>query len=522
MARNLVALEPGTDRSRRGVTLPGLPSLSDTAQQEGHHECTHPDRVAARNPRRSGRCVALVASVAGAHEQSEPHDDAAARDTGLGASGGFRKVHRPAYPTWRSPPRPARNWWSTVGRIPGAPGSRLTGEFPRLCLKGPERVHTLDSQAVLPQTCPRATLPGRSCPGQPIRAQRGHILGHQTSDHESASPWLVGTETTIIGSSTPARCSIDHYSYRLSKMRFMFWLVPLIGLSGGVWALLSLSEGTLNPKLKDKVSWWLMGNTPIELSDRWPSTFLTIYDTVFGDKKFSLRFGFVSAAISIFFFAVLLLVWGILHPQQFSSFFYQGSVSGMRLILLVFVLTNIVPDYLSNCQSRWIIGRLRYSERGFLTYVVWIVLDGILTAVLSLLFVILVSAVVNCVLEWPGLFGGESSSRPILDVRALLSLQSSDGHILPAQKGFFGSDKIPFRYPPYGVFFYTTFLTSLSLWLYGLCGAVVAFLHRFLGPGAFIFKWLDFDCHPLSSLGALMALVIATLYILTSVLVRVF
>ena len=297
------------------------------------------------------------------------------------------------------------------------------------------------------------------------------------------------------------------------------WLGLLLTLSAGTWGLFAYFEDTSRQEIKDKISSWLTGITPIHLSARWPSTFVQIFDGLFGNRKFSFRFGLISAVSSIVIVAILLCAWWITHPQEVLSYFSQHWFYSV-LILFVFSVANIVPDYLSNCQSRYIMGKMSHSAANLRSYAGWLVLDFFLTVTFSLLIVVPLSFWTNdyIIFLTSGLFA-TSPNADTFDIAKFLTLHSTK--IFSRHDDMTGGYRVSMS-PPYGLFFYTTFLTSTWLWIYSLCGTLVAIVHRLFGRDAAIFKWFDFEKHPLKSLGGICAMFVTFLYISVTLLLALF
>lgn len=308
-------------------------------------------------------------------------------------------------------------------------------------------------------------------------------------------------------------------------MVFFHWLATFFGLIGGVWALFSLLESCASKETKTSVTSWVRSNLPVQVDDKWSSTFVSAFDGLFGPRLLSLRFGLVSSMLSVLCVALLFLIWDMLYPAE-SSFYFFVNLEDPTFILIIFggifIVTNLLTDYLSNCQTRFVLGKLvaalktNAHRSAFYTYSKWLIADLVLTVSLSAAIVIPVSlyvtdayvSVMSVIYE-----GNEGIDR--FDLGRMLSLH---GTKIPTE--FTGqvakSFNISVYTPPFGIFFYTTVLTSIWLWLYAISGAFVRVLFRVLGPNAIVFRIFDFDHHPLSSLGGVSAILVGIAVIIVS------
>ena len=174
-------------------------------------------------------------------------------------------------------------------------------------------------------------------------------------------------------------------------MELIIWFSMLIGIPAGIWGLFLALQASLPRMTNLKIANWLenddLRHFADKWSERWPETFVNIFDHIFGNRKFALRFMFVSALFSMSTFAILLIVWYLSTPQNIAGKFSDRPFTGTYLLLALFAFTNIIPDYISNCQTRTIISRLVATSPGFHHYVGWILLDFVLTVLISVFVV---------------------------------------------------------------------------------------------------------------------------------------
>ncbi|MEQ8276137.1 MAG: hypothetical protein RMA76_24225 [Deltaproteobacteria bacterium] len=132
-----------------------------------------------------------------------------------------------------------------------------------------------------------------------------------------------------------------------------------------------------------------------------------------------------------------------------------------RWLLLVYggatVVTNWVPDYLSLVQSRWVIGRIT-RHRGPLGWLAWLVLDAVLTMAVA----------------FGAIYFGAKLVLPLLGERVMIevgcftasSFTLSDAWSIFVAGLTFQTPPATLNYDAAGIYVYSTFLTSVWLWLH--------------------------------------------------------
>ena len=225
------------------------------------------------------------------------------------------------------------------------------------------------------------------------------------------------------------------------------------------------------------------------------------------------------------------MVWGMLRPDEVGLLFSGDPIEVLVQIGVIFIFTNVLTDYLSNCQTRYVLGRLVASQKtnahqsAFYTNYKWLIADLVLTLSLSVGIVLLFSELAkteilvlgsNCKnIDLPPKFISDYTP---YEVDKLISLHVSKITTICLYKDSNFSMSVSAQHytPPFGVFFYTTVLTSAWLWVYVISGSFLRMVSRVLGPNAIVFKMFDFNNHPLGSLGGVSALLVGSAFIVVS------
>lgn len=297
-------------------------------------------------------------------------------------------------------------------------------------------------------------------------------------------------------------------------MEFLVWFSMLIGIPAGIWGLFLALQASLPSRTNCRIAKWLENEEARKFADkwseRWPDTFVNIYDHIFGNRKLALRFVFVSALFSISIFAILLIVWYLSTPQNIAGKFSDRPFTVTYFLLGMFAFTNIIPDYISNCQTRIIISRLATTPSRIHHYLGWIFLDFSLTILIAILIVGSLSFFVDVfILVGPFYSWSDAMSIVGFNITQIFSLTALESIYSP-------ETGVTYTKPPYGALLYTTFATSFWMWLYSLSGAVVASNQKTIGLLSRIVKWFDIKRSPLGAIGGVCAMMVGLIYLTVS------
>lgn len=297
-------------------------------------------------------------------------------------------------------------------------------------------------------------------------------------------------------------------------MDFFVWLSLLLGIPSATWGLFLALQASLPQSKNCKVTAWLeKDNLRIvadQWSERWPETFTAIFDHIFGHRKVSLRFFSVSALFSVILFFVCLAIWYLSTPWNIAIEFSDRPLTGIILLLGLFVFSNIIPDYLSNCQTRAIISKLSERSINLKHYFFWLVLDFSLTALIAISIVGGLSYLVHVYLAVsPGTTWIDAMYRVRFNISHIFSLSFLNA-LVDWKTG------ITYTEPPYGTLFYTTFMTSAWLWLYSLSGTIISTNQKTFHFLAKLIGWFDVKKSPLGAIGGVCAIILAAVYLIAS------
>lgn len=250
------------------------------------------------------------------------------------------------------------------------------------------------------------------------------------------------------------------------------FIAAWIGSISFVWVLFDRAEKVTSAEAKESASRWLR-NLSVDLPERWPSQFALLFDRIFGERHLSFKCFFRSCIASAISIAILSLICISIRYREFSSATDKAFM--LAKIGIVMAMLNFVLDYISLLETRIIIkwmSRAHKSSR----LAIFLVLDFIIT---GLIFIVafLILALVGGAISYPEWLISTLKN-------GFLFREGGEGEVITL-----------------GIFIYSTYFTSVWIWLYVISGILVR------GTASFgsLFKWLkkvlDMENQPFRSIG---------------------
>jgi len=280
-------------------------------------------------------------------------------------------------------------------------------------------------------------------------------------------------------------------------------------LAGIVWKFFERVEAVLTESTKHELARWLRvksfeSGIVADESVNWPETFAKIFDRVFGRKHLSwhcFRRSALSTYIAFLFSMTILTLLKRKEAAEAIHLDIAMSVLSVIYNLFAAVFTNILPDYLSLLETRYLLSLMAKSRTQLITGAL-LVLDLGMTGLTGAYWLALFSILVESVMYNPhGTLAAQSSRlsyfvaqlpelrNPIVVVKQMSSL-----NLLAHSR------------------FYPAFLTSLWLWLYAASGFLLKLARRSdLGFDWFNRKF-DIEHKPLQSIGLVAGALVAVVY----------
>ena len=264
----------------------------------------------------------------------------------------------------------------------------------------------------------------------------------------------------------------------------------------GVYLLFEKGEDVLTHETKAAVRNWIRKFYLIRGPNNWSCMFLLMFDGLFGSRLLSVRRMVNSCVASLMSVVCMTILWSSLRPDEALSFFREDTLlSQLLYIVSMAVILNLIPDYLSLAETRVILVLISKS-RSISHSILYLVMDLILTLFIFLLgYLWLLSYIfINLILGWGA---GISDFLDITLVELLYSLR----------------EWITLSSPPIGVFFYSTFITSIWIYIYILSAFIAYLVTKILPKAHSIIGLFDIDNKPIRSLGYVSILIVTCIFV---------
>ena len=223
------------------------------------------------------------------------------------------------------------------------------------------------------------------------------------------------------------------------------------------------ADDVVHPGLRERLAHFLLDTQAHSISRDYTPIFARLFDATFGPNPWSTTFLYRSVRISIVAFAIMLAVY---FTKNDVSFDYIRTHA--YNILLLGLLVNLIPDYISLVESRFIFRCMRDKTR--MGVVLLLLLDFVATSVIiSLSFLVLI-----------GYYRGDYFS-------AIGAMPNVLWKGVTLTK-------------PEGVAIYTTYISSVWVWLY----LISVLLVRTRGVRWLLHNVLNAESYPFRSLGVVM------------------
>ncbi len=257
-----------------------------------------------------------------------------------------------------------------------------------------------------------------------------------------------------------------------------------IFICGFVWAVFVRLEPLLKDDTREKIASWVRGSKHGDADNLWPATFGVVFDRVFTEKHLSWGCFWRSCVASLL--AVVLMTAILFVVNSSVRNFLWGDPKVILSIGIGAGILNLLPDYLSLLETRLVLRWMAKGGAGTFKLFGWLVFDAVVTlGIFTTVFLAI------------DLAFGTDPVDVLVDsiVPGLLSIFSVQGMNAVA-----------------GIWLYSTFFTSVWVWLYVFSGIAVRLVYRAKRIQTFVDKHLDVATRPLSVMGAVLIVVFTIVY----------
>ena len=193
---------------------------------------------------------------------------------------------------------------------------------------------------------------------------------------------------------------------------------------------------------------------PRDHTHTWTAMSPRLLDAVFGPRPLSVRFFIRSCCASVLMVVVMTAFWFLFNLRYVLSddvLFAKAWREFALVVGLLMLALNLVPDYLSLVESRYVVRRM--AGKRWHVVLGWLVGDFVVTTAIIVIAVFVASRVIASEKTW-----WHDLTLAIQTVRAGFSLRQANGAM--------------------GIFIYTTYTTSVWVWLYAATAIAAKALYR--------------------------------------------
>jgi len=279
---------------------------------------------------------------------------------------------------------------------------------------------------------------------------------------------------------------------------FGTWVAVCFGLVG----LFREGEKLMSGEGRAAVSDWLLREDFARRPSNWPDTFVTLFDVLYSDDHFSWTCFWRSAVTSIV--VVSLLLTGFMGFGLLGEFAPDAPTDLSALSFLGLpILVNVVVDYGSLFETRWILGRMARTARRSL-YLAYLAVDLVLTILCFFVPVVVLQIVLarplHEIVVWSPAFWAEVGQETSVLARWLVRFDEDAARLL-------------------SVMVFSTLFTSVWAWCYVGAGLLLRAVEPVLSTLDWLKRHLDVRTRPLHAMGLLLAVLVSVGFAVSAPLV---
>lgn len=233
----------------------------------------------------------------------------------------------------------------------------------------------------------------------------------------------------------------------------------------------------------------------------WSSTFVELFNTVFGRWHWSWRCLSRSVIATVATISVILVVTADAQGVP-GNLLYGGGLTNLAALLSVMFVSNLVADYLSLYETRWMLGRLTETPRSAIGKVGFLGLDLVLTSII----VVLTTAALLLLLAGVG----QVIALPTMLEPTLNNLQSWSTSLGDGRRLIAGGTSVEIF--PALAMLGSTYFTSIWAILYVGAGVALRLTRHAFDRVAGLSRVLNIDQRPLQAMGIALSIVVTALF----------
>lgn len=253
-----------------------------------------------------------------------------------------------------------------------------------------------------------------------------------------------------------------------------------------------------------------------------PLFFVKAFDRTFGERHYTI-YCFVMSSIASITAVTIMIIIGILLnlPMHCSDY-----INFIRLTLIGALMLNLVPDYISLLETRWILNKIiKTSMKRMIGVVILdLIITGIIYAILSGIILFVNNIISGGVVVSHGFTDvelGSFQSHYIAYLKECIFMRDQPGFWMGPVQGNLESPNIyaikdylwtGYR-PPLYIFFLSTYFTSLWLHLFIISNMNAKIIYSIGNRGNSFMSKLDIDEKPFQSEGLLVMITLTIIFV---------
>lgn len=275
----------------------------------------------------------------------------------------------------------------------------------------------------------------------------------------------------------------------------MNWAIlgTTLAISGFLLALFTLYSSAFKEKVRENLSAFLMNLNRQGNDNNWDEIFIKIFDSFYNSKMFSWRRIGFSVLTSL---VIASLVITLLHLAM-TDFAINGlPIESIVLGIFGGVALNIIPDFFSLQETRWIIKKVMSSSKNIIK-LSWLILDLVLT---NLIFWFYVTALFAPSANGEIDIGTIVEEYSLLFEFYLIKPDRSGGNLFEMEDDLDYIFNLVFT-----TSIYTTAFTSIWLYIYLFTSGLIKLWFKVRKGTSLAFGLFDVEKKPFLALGAVSA-----------------
>jgi len=258
----------------------------------------------------------------------------------------------------------------------------------------------------------------------------------------------------------------------------------LFGISIAILGVCRFIDNVMLSTSTKKEIWQYLVNIRWDsILNKWATPLSSLINNLYGERHFSMKCIIRSAITSV----LLLIIFLILHGIRTGNL-KNNLTNFSQVILIVGLVINLIPDYLSLLKSRWLI-KVAKKRQSLTANIVILISDILITLLIFTPFFLLMQQFVFAffaygsvaTLDSNGVWQPLSEEERLIQARGFIDYMFglpliSDLLTLKGMGGFLG------------IFFYTTFFTTLWIWLFIISALLIRLGRTINSAWSFISK----------------------------------